>query len=161
MEPLVREVVETAQILGEEAGITVTVPIVQAVTIHGDSERLRQLLLNLVTNAIKYTARGGHVELSLEARHDEAIIAVRDDGIGIATADLPFIFDRFWRVDRVRSRTEGGGSGLGLAICQWIAQAHDGRIDVTSRLGRGSTFTVVLPALAGGTATPNTALSNS
>ena len=84
MEPLVREVVETAQILGEEAGITVTVPIVQAVTIHGDSERLRQLLLNLVTNAIKYTARGGHVELSLEARHDEAIIAVRDDGIGIA-----------------------------------------------------------------------------
>jgi two-component system OmpR family sensor kinase len=161
MEPLVREVVETAQILGEEAGITVTVPIVQAVTIHGDSERLRQLLLNLVTNAIKYTARGGHVELSLEARHDEAIIAVRDDGIGIAAADLPFIFDRFWRVDRVRSRTEGGGSGLGLAICQWIAQAHDGRIDVTSRLGRGSTFTVILPALAGGTATPNTALSNS
>ena len=85
----------------------------------------------------------------------------RSDGIGIAAADLPFIFDRFWRVDRVRSRTEGGGSGLGLAICQWIAQAHDGRIDVTSRLGRGSTFTVVLPALAGGTATPNTALSNS
>ena len=90
-----------------------------------------------------------------------AQFAVKDTGIGIAGADLPFIFDRFWRVDRVRSRTEGGGSGLGLAICQWIAQAHDGRIDVTSRLGRGSTFTVVLPALAGGTATPNTALSNS
>jgi two-component system OmpR family sensor kinase len=161
MEPLVREVVETAQILGEEAGITVTVPIVQAVTVHGDSERLRQLLLNLVTNAIKYTARGGHVELSLEARHDEAIVAVKDDGIGIAAADLPLIFDRFWRVDRVRSRTEGGGSGLGLAICQWIAQAHDGRIDVTSRLGRGSTFTVILPALDKASAIPNTALSNS
>lgn len=145
LEPLIREVAETATILGEDAGITVALPIMQPVTVLADAERLRQLFLNLVTNAIKYTPRGGTVELSLETRHDEAIVTVRDNGIGIAAADLPFIFDRFWRVDTARSRSEGSGVGLGLAICQWIAQAHEGRIDVTSRLGRGSTFTVILP----------------
>lgn len=146
LEPLFREVVETATILGEDAEITVTLPVIQPVTVSADAERLRQLFLNLATNAIKYTPRGGMIELSLETRHDEAIVTVRDNGIGIAAADLPFIFDRFWRVDTARSRSEGSGVGLGLAICQWIAQAHNGRIDVTSRLGRGSTFTVVLPA---------------
>ena len=149
LEPLIREVAETATILGEDAGITVTLPIMQPVAVLADAERLRQLFLNLVTNAIKYTPRGGTVELSLEARHDEAIVTVRDNGIGIAAADLPFIFDRFWRVDMARSRSEGSGVGLGLAICQWIAQAHQGRIDVVSRLGRGSAFTVVLPAHRG------------
>ena len=159
LEPLLREVAETALILGEEAGITVTMPIIGPATVSGDAERLRQLLLNLVTNAIKYTPRGGTVELSLETRHDEAIVTVRDNGIGIAAADLPLIFDRFWRVDHARSRSEGSGVGLGLAISQWIAQAHDGRIDVVSRLGRGSTFTVVLPANRPPEETPNSALS--
>jgi signal transduction histidine kinase len=161
LEPLVREVAETAAILGEVPGITVRVPLVEPVSVAGDAERLRQLLLNLATNAVKYTQRGGTVDISLESRHDEAIVTVKDDGIGIAAADLPFIFDRFWRVDRARTRTEGGGAGLGLSICQWIAQAHDGRIDVVSRLGRGSTFTVVLPAAPNPVPTPNSALSNS
>ena len=161
LEPLMREVAETAGILGEDAGITVTLSIVEPVTVHGDAERLRQLLLNLATNAVKYTPRGGAVTLALESRHDEAIVTVRDNGIGIAAADLPFIFDRFWRVDQARSRAHGGGVGLGLAICQWIAQAHDGRIDVTSRLGRGTTFTVVLPALRTTEPTPNSALTKS
>ncbi len=161
LEPLMREVAETATILGEEPGITVKLPLIVPVTVSGDAERLRQLFLNLATNAVKYTQRGGTVEISLEARHDEAIVTVRDNGIGIAAADLPFIFDRFWRVDRARSRTTGGGSGLGLAISQWIAQAHDGKIDVTSRLGRGTVFTVVLPAASAGRATTNSALSNS
>ena len=161
LEPLIREVAETAMILGEDAEITVTLPIVQPVTVQADPERLRQLFLNLVTNAIKYTPRGGTIELSLETRHDEAIVTVRDNGIGIAAADLPFIFDRFWRVDTARSRSEGSGVGLGLAICQWIAQAHEGRIDVTSRLGRGSTFTVVLPVRGPTGGTTNSALSKS
>jgi two-component system OmpR family sensor kinase len=161
LEPLVREVAETAAILGEEPGIAVRMPVMQPVTVLGDVERLRQLMLNLATNAVKYTQRGGSVEISLESRHDEAIITVKDDGIGIAAADLPFIFERFWRVDRARTRTEGAGAGLGLAISQWIAQAHDGRIDVLSRLGRGSTFTIVLPAAPRDISSSNTALTNS
>jgi len=146
----VREVAETANILGEEAGLQVSIPILQPVTVLGDRVRLRQLFLNLVTNAIKYTSRGGKVELSLEHPDDTAVFTVKDTGIGIAGADLPFIFDRFWRVDRVRSRAgERGGVGLGLAISQWIAQAHGGNINVSSRLGRGSTFAVSIPALPG------------
>ncbi|MFI5232745.1 MAG: sensor histidine kinase, partial [Gemmatimonadales bacterium] len=151
MEALVREVAETASILGEYAGLHVSVPVVQPVTILGDRVRLRQLFLNLVTNAIKYSSRGGKVELRLEASEGVAVFTVKDTGLGIAGADLPFVFDRFWRVDRARSRGgERGGVGLGLAISQWIAQAHGGSINVSSRLGRGSTFAVTIPALPEG-----------
>jgi two-component system OmpR family sensor kinase len=117
--------------------------------VDGDARRLRQLFLNLITNAIKYTARGGKVELSLSRRvGDEVAFTVRDTGIGISAADLPYVFDRFWRADRARSRgSERSGFGLGLSISQWIAQAHSGRITAQSRLGRGSMFTVTLPTL--------------
>jgi two-component system, OmpR family, sensor kinase len=147
LEPLVREVSETATILGEDAGLTVTLPLVEDAVIAGDRARLRQLFLNLITNAIKYTPRGGKVEMTLSHRlNNEIAFTVRDTGIGISAADLPHVFDRFWRADRVRSRaSERGGFGLGLAIAQWIAQAHGGTLTVQSRLGRGSTFTVLLP----------------
>lgn len=146
LEPLVRDVYETALILGESAQVSVTLPIVEAGTVFGDAQRLRQLLLNLVTNAIKYTSAGGAVELTLSRRVDGIAVSVKDTGIGIAAADLPFVFDRFWRADRARTRGgERGGTGLGLAISQWIAQAHGGTLTAQSRLGRGSTFTVTLP----------------
>jgi signal transduction histidine kinase len=148
LEPLVREVHETATILGEDAGLAVGLPVLEDATVLADRRRLRQLFLNLVTNAIKYTPRGGRVELSLARRtaSTEVAFAVRDSGIGIAAADLPYIFDRFWRADRARSRSsERAGFGLGLAIAQWIAQAHAGTLTVQSRLGRGSVFTVTLP----------------
>jgi signal transduction histidine kinase len=148
LEPLVRDVAETAHILGEIAGLDVELTGIVPVTVQGDRVRLRQLFLNLVTNAIKYTARGGRVELLLEARDGAAVFTVKDTGIGIAGADLPFIFDRFWRVDRARSRSgERAGVVLGLAICQWIAQAHGGSIAVSSRMGRGSTFAVTIPSV--------------
>ena len=149
MEPLMREVYETAVILGEDAGLTLSLTACENCVVMGDRTRLRQLLLNLITNAIKYTPRGGHVELSLTRRSgDEIAIAVRDTGIGIAATDLPHVFDRFWRADRARSRaSERGGFGLGLSISQWIVQAHGGAISVQSRLGRGTVFTVVLPAV--------------
>lgn len=156
MEPLVREVAETANILGEAAGQQVSMPVLQPVTVLGDRVRLRQLFLNIVTNAIKYTGKGGKVELTLEALDGTAVFTVKDTGIGIAGVDLPFIFDRFWRVDRARSRGgERSGVGLGLAISQWIAQAHGGSINVSSRMGRGSSFAVTIPALP----TPNSALT--
>ena len=146
LEPLVREIYETAVILGEDAGISVYLPVLEDVTVSGDPTRLRQLFLNLVTNAIKYTPRDGRVDLSLSKRLDAITFTVRDTGIGIAANDLPHIFDRFWRADRVRSRaSERGGFGLGLAIAQYIAHAHGGSLTVSSRLGRGSVFTVTLP----------------
>lgn len=149
LEPLARDVHETALILGEDAGLVVTMTRADPCIVEGDRTRLRQLFLNLITNAIKYTPRGGEVELTLVATEAEAVFSVRDTGIGIAAIDLPNIFDRFYRADRVRSRqSERGGFGLGLSISQWIAQAHGGTLTAQSRLHRGSTFTVTLP-LAG------------
>jgi two-component system, OmpR family, sensor kinase len=150
LDALVRDVYETATILGEDAGLNVNLAACDEVNVRGEPVRLRQLFLNLVTNAIKYTPRGGRVELALVAQPQaqEASFTVRDTGIGIAAADLPYIFDRFWRADRVRSRVaERGGVGLGLAISQWIAQAHGGSLTVQSRLGRGSLFTVTFPTV--------------
>jgi len=149
--PLVQEVYETALILGEAQGITVNLPFTTDVIVMADRTRLRQLFLNLVTNAIKYTPAGGRVELGLGRHPDNVTFAVRDTGIGISAADFPHIFERFWRADRVRSRmSERGGFGLGLAISQWIAQAHGGSLTASSRLGRGSLFTVTLPLGADG-----------
>lgn len=144
--PLVQEVYETALILGEAQGVAVNLPFTADVTVMADRTRLRQLFLNLVTNAIKYTPAGGKVELGVGRHPDNVTFAVRDTGIGISAADFPHVFERFWRADRVRSRmSERGGFGLGLAISQWIAQAHGGTLTASSRLGRGSLFTVTLP----------------
>lgn len=146
LEALAREVYETAVLLGEPTKISVSMPSPDRVVVPGDRGRLRQLFLNLVTNAIKYTPARGEVELSLKQTDGVAQFSVRDSGIGIAAADLPHVFERFWRADPARSRgAERSGFGLGLAISQYIAQAHGGSLTVHSRLGRGSTFTAILP----------------
>jgi signal transduction histidine kinase len=117
---------------------------VDQVTVLGDADRLKQLFLNLVENAIKYTPEGGSVELSLSKKGGWAQFEVCDTGIGIPPENLSHIFDRFYRVDKARARAHGG-SGLGLSIAKWIAQAHGGAIRVKSQLGEGTTFTVTLP----------------
>lgn len=149
---LVAEVYETAQMLGEEAGLTVALESPAApVRAEVDAARLRQLVLNLVTNAVKYTPDGGQVSLTLGATEHHATITVRDTGIGIAPGDLTHVFERFWRADAARSRTgDRPGIGLGLAIGKWIAEAHGGTLAVSSRPGRGSTFTVTIPRAEGG-----------
>lgn len=144
---IVADVAETAGMLGENAGVTAThsmppTPVRLAV----DRHRIREMLLNLVTNAIKYTPRGGTITIALEEDDHSATFTVRDTGIGIAAGDLPHIFERFWRADPARSRTgDRPGAGLGLSITKWIAEAHGGSITVQSRPGRGSVFTVRLP----------------
>jgi signal transduction histidine kinase len=133
--------------LGESAGLTVRSDIPsEPLTMAVDRHRIREMLLNLVTNAIKYTPAGGTVSLALAQEDGAVVFTVADTGIGIAPGDLPHIFDRFWRADPARSRTgDRPGTGLGLAITKWIAEAHGGSITVQSRPGRGSVFTVRLP----------------
>jgi signal transduction histidine kinase len=144
--PIVLDAAETTQILSEAGNQQVVISTLDDALVMGDALRLRQLMLNLVTNAVKYTGKGGRIDLALVRRGDMVEFSVSDTGIGIAGADLPYVFDRFWRADRARSRTsDRGGVGLGLSISQWIAHAHGGSITVSSRLGRGSTFTVSLP----------------
>jgi signal transduction histidine kinase len=112
--------------------------------VKGDRAKLRQLLLNILDNAIRYTPRGGEISVSVQAEGEMAVVSISDTGIGIPSEDLPHIFERFYRVDRARSRSEGG-SGLGLAIAKHIAEIHGGRIEIESELGTGSTFRVYLP----------------
>lgn len=120
---------------------------IEAVRVVGDEESLRRILLILLDNAIKYTstsdsADSGRVIVSLERLDQEAILRVKDDGIGIDAADLPHIFERFYRADQARSRQ---GTGLGLSIAQTLAERLGGRITAESMLGRGSTFSIWLP----------------
>ncbi len=141
---LLYEVYEQAELITEAKGLSVSVHTDGEVFIHGDCLRLKQLFLNLVDNAVKYTSAGGSIHLAVECEAHWAKVVVEDSGIGIPPEALPHIFARFYQVDKARSR-DGTGGGLGLSICQWVAQAHGGEITVRSRVGSGSTFIVSLP----------------
>ena len=121
----------------------------QPVWVQGDEDLLRRLFLILIDNAVKYTPASGSVEVSVSQKNGTAIGEIRDTGIGIASADLPNIFERFYRADKARSR-ETGGTGLGLSIGRWIAEAHAGTIEVESAPEHGSTFQVRLPVSKNG-----------
>ena len=103
-----------------------------------------QLMLNLLDNAIKYTQSGGEVTVGWKVSGNQVELRVQDTGIGISHEHIPYLFDRFYRADKARSRAEGG-VGLGLAISRWIADVHGGSISVDSAPGKGSTFVVLLP----------------
>jgi two-component system phosphate regulon sensor histidine kinase PhoR len=127
----------------ERAGLTLTVTLPPDLPpLQGDAERIRQVVTNLVHNAVKFTPPGGHVSVWAERTGNEIVIRVQDTGVGIPSDDLPRIFERFYKADRARS---GGGTGLGLAIARHIVQAHGGRIWVESVEGQGSTFYFSLP----------------
>ncbi|HJY81611.1 MAG TPA: ATP-binding protein [Candidatus Binatia bacterium] len=139
-----QEVHEQAELMAEAKGLSVSLHTDGEVSVRGDCLRLKQLFLNLVDNAVKYTAVGGSIRLTVERKEQWAKVAVEDTGIGIPPEALPHIFDRFYRVDKARALDDAGG-GLGLSICQWVAQAHGGRITVQSCVGSGSVFVVSLP----------------
>ncbi|MFI5253544.1 MAG: sensor histidine kinase [Bacteroidota bacterium] len=147
MKEMMDELYEDAEILAMKKEIQVKVEHEEDAFIFGDKVRLRQLLLNLVDNAIKYTPEKGNVSLSLFRLNGNVKISVQDTGIGIPENEQQKIFDRFYRVDKARSR-DLGGSGLGLSIVKWIVELHHGKIEVDSEVQKGSTFTVWLPGIS-------------
>jgi heavy metal sensor kinase len=149
MSSILPALVAQVEPLAGARGVTLVLPTVPSVLVLGDADQLIRLFKNLLDNAIRYTPPGGRITLAVAAQPRQIVIGVRDTGPGIAPEHLPRLFDRFYRVDRGRSRAQGG-SGLGLSIAQSIAQAHGGCITVESVIGVGSTFMVQLPAAAPG-----------
>lgn len=156
--PLAREAVDINDLIAdvvtgfsgqaEANGVTLNAEVPtdsDRLTITGDAGRLDQVLSNLVANALRHTPDGGTITLRADPLPKGVRLSVKDTGEGIPATDLPYIFDRFWRGDAARSRTEGGSSGLGLAIARQLVQAHGGQIDVASTVGTGTTFTIELP----------------
>jgi two-component system OmpR family sensor kinase len=120
---------------------------IDQVIVRGDRDRLKQVLLNLIANAIQYTPAGGEVFLSLSKIADQGRLIVRDTGPGIPAQDLPYIFDRFYRAEKSRTRSRSSGFGLGLSIAKWIVDQHGGQIKVESKEGEGTTFVIWLKAI--------------
>jgi heavy metal sensor kinase len=141
---LMTRVAETMRPLAEVKTIRLHQNQNDHLPIYGDETRLREVFYNLLDNAIKYTPEGGTVEVGLGQQGQAAVVTVRDTGIGIPPEHLPRVFDRFYRVDKARSRAEGG-TGLGLSIAQKIVTDHGGRIELKSAPGQGTTCTVILP----------------
>jgi two-component system OmpR family sensor kinase len=153
---ILNEVVSQMNILAQSRKLRIeTSNHHEEVRIFGDALRIRELFLNLISNGVKYSEEGGSIHITLvkdnryDLRNPLVKIIVSDNGIGIAKEDQKRIFDRFYRVDKARSR-EQGGSGLGLSICKWIVEAHQGEIEVESEIGKGSSFIVTLPLYSSG-----------
>jgi two-component system OmpR family sensor kinase len=142
LDRLVMEAFKEARLLARGQKISLT--SIDQLQVEGDRDRLKQLLLILMDNAVRYTPEGGEIRMALNQEHGQARVTVQDTGIGISSEDLPHIFERFYRADKARVR-EAGGAGLGLPIALWIAERHGGTISVESSPGHGCTFTLRLP----------------
>jgi heavy metal sensor kinase len=146
----IKDCARAAQVLATRKGVRLTMESnSSSIDLNGDKELITRMILNLLDNAVKYTPAGGEISLALSRQNGNAEIVVRDTGIGIAETDRQRVFDRFYRVDKARSRALGG-AGLGLSIVRWIVEVHGGEIHIDSAPGRGSTFTVDLPLKSGG-----------
>ena len=147
LEAIVRDEGERFEGPAAEAGVGLSIEASSVPRVRGSARDLALLVRNLVDNAIRYTRPGGKVHVELTTEDGEVVLAIVDTGLGIPSRDLPRIFERFYRVDRARSR-ETGGTGLGLSIVKHVAENHGGRVEVTSELGQGTRFEVRLPASA-------------
>jgi len=141
---LTEETLHTLAPVADKAGLHIVSAIAPGLSLSGDRVKLASVVYNLTDNAIKYTPGGGEIRVTLAARGRQAILTVADNGIGIPPEEQPHVFDRFYRVDKARSRATGG-TGLGLSIVRQMVQLHGGSITLASALGEGSTFTVTLP----------------
>jgi heavy metal sensor kinase len=148
LDELVADCVHSARTLALAKGLSLSSEARGELPIHADESLLRRMILNLIDNAVKYTPKGGSVTVLCGQEGQEYAIRLTDTGVGIATELQPRIFERFFRADMARSRSEndGGGAGLGLSIARWIAAAHQGRLELTQSGSSGSTFTAFLPA---------------
>lgn len=146
VDEVVADVLDLYGPLAQERGIELAGPQTSGLTIHGDPARLRQLVGNLIDNAVKYTPTGGRVCVSLRSQAGQVELEVADTGPGIPPEDLDRVFDRFYRADRARTNGRRRGAGLGLSICRTITEAHGGRIALTSARGQGTRVTVRLPS---------------
>ena len=144
LKDLLTELASDIGVLCEEKSIHFELSTRDDLIVKGDKIKLKELSLNIVDNAIRYTSQGGNIFVSLEKNGDNARITVKDTGIGIPEDHLPHIFERFYRVDKFRSHGEKG-AGLGLSICQRIVELHGGKIEVKSKVGDGSAFSILLP----------------
>jgi signal transduction histidine kinase len=141
---LLEEVYQDVLIISSEKQLEISKQIQEGLLLKGNKELLTRMLWNFAENGIKYNKQGGSMSLTLKADKKNICIEIEDGGIGIPSEDIPKIFDRFYRVDKSRSR-QLGGSGLGLSICKWIADLHNGSIEVESDENEGSLFRIYLP----------------
>lgn len=146
LDTILLEVIQQMQVLAS-GKVNLRLEEIDQVIVNGDRDRLKQVILNLVSNAVNYTPAGGEVRLWLGKIDSRACLKVEDTGPGIPSEDLPYIFDRFYRGDPSRKRTESSGFGLGLSIAKWIVDRHGGQIEVESQVGKGTRFTVLLPLI--------------
>jgi heavy metal sensor kinase len=144
LDSLLLEVFGQMQIVAAEK-VQLKLTEIDQAQVNGDRDRLKQVFINLISNAIKYTPHGGSVTVGLQKDSQFVRVNIADTGPGIPVKDIPHIFDRFYRAERSRTRSKAGGYGLGLSIANWIVEKHAGRIEVQSVEGQGSTFAVVLP----------------
>ena len=145
LDQVVKEELDRFEEAARDGGLTLSMDLASVPSVRGSARDLSLLVRNLVDNAIRYTRPGGRVDVSLSGEGEEVVLSVADTGVGIPTRELPRIFERFYRVDRARSR-ETGGTGLGLSIAKHVIENHGGTVNVTSELGRGTRFEVRLPA---------------
>jgi heavy metal sensor kinase len=139
---VVKRACELFQAIAEDNGVTITADLPESCLVYGETRKLQRMVANLLDNALKFTPAEGTVKVSLKADNGQVAIVVSDTGIGISEADLPHVFKRFYRCDNSRAQQ---GTGLGLSLVKAIAVSLDGKVNAASRLGKGSTFTVILP----------------
>jgi signal transduction histidine kinase len=152
LEPLIQEIVDELILLADDRQITLTFESQPVPPVLGDAQWLKQALINLLDNALRYTPAGGAVTIRLQAEGQDVVVAVEDTGHGIEPESIPHLFERFYRTDWARAK-DSAGTGLGLPIVKEIMDAHGGTISVISEVNKGSVFTLRLPALAQQTVT--------